>query len=93
MKVESASLFILSEEFGFPYVRLRLKSVQLLRGLMTHWLNASLFWKSCAQPVDAMLSFQDENAEFLARPDPEIVSAFWSMMRLLKYLASDRPIW
>ena len=40
-----------------------------------------------------MLSFQDENAEFLVCPDPEITSAFWSMMRLLKYLAQDRNVW
>ena len=93
VKVESAALFILSDEFGSPYVKLRLKSLQVLRGLMTHWLNASLFWKSCVQPVDALLSFQDEKAEFVMCPDPEIVSAFWSMIRLLKYLASDRTIW
>ena len=60
---------------------------------MTHWLNASLFWKAFVQPVDAMLSFQDESAEYLVCPDPEIVSAFWSMMRLLKYLAHDRNVW
>ena len=93
LKVESAALFVLSEDFGSPYVRLRLKTVQVLRGLMTHWLNASLFWRACVQPVDAMLSFQDEKAEFLVCPDPEIVSAFWSMMRLLKYLAGDREVW
>ena len=93
IKVESAALFVLSEEFGSPYVRLRLKSLQTIRGLMTHLVNASLFWKSCVQPVDAMLSCQYESAEYVSRPDPEEVSAFLPMMAMLKYLANDRAVW
>ena len=89
VKLDSASLSALSAEFESPFHRLNIKSLQILRGLMTHLLNAAIFWRSCVQPVDALLSFPDENGEYAAFPDPELLTALWPGMTLLKSFAND----
>ena len=93
IKIDGAATFVLSEEFESPFRQLRIKALQTLRGLMTHWLNAAIFWRTCVQPVDGLLSFADEKSEFVACPDPELLSAFWSMMTLLKTFAKDTATW
>ena len=93
VEIDSAALFVLSAEFESPFHRLNIMSLQILRGLMTHWLNAAIFWRSCVQPVDAILSFPDANGEYATCPDPELLTAFWQMMTLLKSFARGPPTW
>ena len=92
VKVRGAADFTLSEEFS-EYRPLAVKSLQTLRGLMTHWLCSCLFWKTCLQPVDALLSHASEDSLFIRCGDPELYKAFWSMFQLLRNLAQGDILW
>ena len=93
VKVEVAAYFIMSEEFAEGYKPLTVKNFQVTRGLMTHWLRSCLFWKTCLQPIDAVLCHASEDNEIIQCADPELFKAFWSMFQMLRNMASDRLLW
>ena len=92
-KVQGAADFILPDTFQEGVAPLTVKTLQVLRGLMTHWLNASLYWGVCTQAIDALLSHPDEMNEYIKCADPELVSAFWSMIAMLRYTAAEPTMW
>ena len=86
--VEVARIYILSVEFvvGSQYVAL--KVVQTLRGYMQHWSVASLFWSSCVQPLDLLITYGGEDCSGVNCSDFRICNVYWDMLSLSKALSS-----
>lgn len=76
VQIQGASDFPLSEVFGECLRLIEIKSLQTLRGLMTRRLNASLFWRTCLQPIDALPAHADENGVYAKCGDPELATSF-----------------
>ena len=92
VKIQGKSEFIIAGEFGEGGKPLTIKSMRVLMGIATHWLNASLFWRVCLQPSDARLVHGDECGLMAKCADPELVNDFWSTMQLSRQVADDKEI-
>ena len=65
----------------------------MLRGLMTHWRDASPFWRTRTHPIDGLLSHAGENGIYAKCGGPELACAFWIMMNLLRYVVRNSDTW
>ena len=70
-----------------------LKSIQTLRGLCQHWINASGFWQTAIQLLDALLGCADEVGQTIRRNDAEILEGWWNMITFIMYLSARDDIW
>ena len=68
---------------------LRLKALQIPRGLGQHWLTASNFWRSVNRVCDSLLAFPDETQALGQCPVLEVWTSFWHMMDFVRYLANE----
>ena len=60
---------------------------------MQHWLVASMFWASCVQPVDLMLTYGSEDCLAVNCPNYQVRSGYCDMLSLLQRLAKDEEAW
>ena len=92
-KIEGARIFVLSEEFVVGSQHIALTALQTLRDYMQHWLVASMFWDSGAQPVDLLMAFGIEDGNVINFPNCQIRSEFLDMLSLLQSLAAETTSW
>ena len=88
-KVEGARTYLLSNEFVVGSQRLSLKALQTLRGYMQHWLAASMFWASCVQPIDFLLTYGSADCVTANCTNFQIWIGYWDMVTLLQSLGRD----
>ena len=93
VKVQGAADFAWSAEFEAGRKPMSIKSLQTLRGLVAHWLNASMFWLVCLHPIDALLPLADDLGELANCTDHELTKAFWPMLQLLRRVDEDESRW
>ena len=61
-----------------------IKSAQQLRGCMEHFCTANPIWKILSAPVDELLTFGDENNEWVSCPVIEIWQSFRCSMDVIE---------
>ena len=69
-----------------------IKPFQNLRGLGARWIDASLFWRTFLQPIDSLLSHAGEAGAFVRFGHPELSTAFWATMGLVRSVAKDETV-
>ena len=92
-KIYGAKLMVEAEDFDPGRTIPSLKSVQTLRGLSQHWINASVFGQAVIQLIDALLGYADETAQVAKYSDAEILEGWWGMMTFVRYLSSREDVW
>ena len=60
VEVQGASDFTMPGVFSESFKPNEIESLQTLRGMVTHCLSASLFWRTSFQPIEAPLYHSDE---------------------------------
>lgn len=86
-KIEEATNYSISGDVAVGIQHVSLKAMHTLRGYMQHWLIASMFWASCVQPVDLLLTYGSEDCSAISFPNFHIWTGYWGMMSLLQTLA------
>ena len=92
-KVEGARTYLLRNEFLVGSQHVTLNALQTLRGYMQHWPVASMFWESCVQPADLLLTYGSASCLTVNCANFQIWSGYWGMMSLLQTLSKDEEAW
>ena len=71
-KIEGARLTALSDIYIPGSMQVKVKDIQVLRGLAQHWLVSCFFWKTLMQVLDSLLKHHDERSEWVNCPDYEL---------------------
>ena len=61
-----------------------IKSAQQLRGCMEHFCTTNPVWKILATPVGELLTYGDENNEWVSCPVSEVWQNFWRSMEVIE---------
>ena len=67
-----------------------INSLQVLRGLLTQWLSASLIWMLCAHPIDALVRHAGERGQYVKCLDPALDKAFRPTVARLRHVSGDK---
>ena len=70
-----------------------IKSMQQLRGCMEHFSTTNPIWRVLAAPVDHLLTFGDENNQWVSCPQAETWHAFWHTMSVIETCMSNETEW
>ena len=92
-KVQGASDFVLSDVFGEGAKPIASKQLQVSRGIGTHWVGASLFWRTILHPSNALLPYGDETNVQVQCGDPELLKELRTMRNCDRSLESDPETW
>ena len=92
LKMQGAAEFVLPDEFAGGNKPWMIIALQILRGLMAHWLHTSLFWRVCMQPMGALLSYGGELGITVLCSDLELIEAIWPTIQLLRKVAGDNEL-
>ena len=90
--VEGTRVFIPIVEFVVGIQLVRLKSIQVSRGCMQHWIVATMFWAIFVQPADLLMTFCTEGQTLIRCSNHHIWSGYCDMQSLLQALANDREV-
>ena len=60
---------------------------------MMHWWVSSLFWSSCAQHVDLLLTYGGEYFLGINCTNFQIWNGYWDMISPLEALSTDVDMW
>lgn len=87
--VMGAHLVILSDAYKPGCAKVKLRDVQVPRGLCQRWMAASLYWKITLQGLGALLRFAGESDSYISRPEPDVWIAFWGIRDVPRVNADD----
>ena len=93
VKVMGARIMILSDVYRPGSSKVKVRDIQVLRGLCQHWLSASLYWKLTLQGLDTILRFADEADDYISCPEPDVWVAYWNVLEVLRVTADDELRW
>ena len=91
-KIIYARNLTIPPEFQHGNMRLRIKTLQNIRGSCQRRLNASAFWKVGPQSVAGLIGFPDEKSVMIRCGKAEIWKGFFSTMSLLRQMGDDCAI-
>ena len=88
-KVQEPADFILPDASDGCFKPLGVKSLQAIRGLMTHCLIDCLFRVVCLHPIGALFARANERGLAAHRANPELLKDFWAMFALIRKFSED----
>ena len=69
------------------------KSIQKLRGCMGHFATTNHILEILSAPVDELLTYGDENNEWVSCPHAEIWTSFWRSMSVIETCIAEDCSW
>ena len=93
VRIEGDRTLFMSDEFRPGDMRIRLRTLQEIRGLAKNWLAAGLFWRALCQVVDCLLSYATEDCAYVACENVELWHSMWNMMAFIRVLAETPFVW
>ena len=92
-KIEGARTFAQGDHFAPGSTQLRVRDVQVFRGLTQRWLVACFFWRTLLGVLDALLRHSGEKEEWIECPDPEVWTAWWAALGHIRSISAGQTAW